>query len=139
MFAPSFFTGRLIVRFGKDRIVIAGMALLTACAVVGLSGITLAHFWITLILLGLGWNFGFIGATSMLSETYRPEEKGRVQGLNDFLVLGSAAMASLLSGKLIGGPGWAFINMIVFPVVMVSLIALTWAFLLRRSTSREKA
>ncbi|WEK49143.1 MAG: MFS transporter [Candidatus Kaistia colombiensis] len=139
MFGPSFFTGRLIVRFGKDRIVIAGMALLTACAVVGISGITLAHFWITLILLGLGWNFGFIGATAMLSETYRPEERGRVQGLNDFLVLGSAAIASLLSGKLIGGPGWAFINMIVFPVVILSLVALTWAFLLRRSSGGEKA
>lgn len=139
MFGPSFFTGRLIVRFGKDRIVIAGMALLTACALVGISGISLAHFWITLVLLGLGWNFGFLGATAMLSETYRPEEKGRVQGLNDFLVLGSAAMASLLSGKLIGGPGWAFINMIVFPVVILSLAALAWAFVLRRSSGGEKA
>lgn len=139
MYGPSFFTGRLIVRFGKDRIVIAGMALLTACALVGISGISLAHFWITLILLGLGWNFGFIGATAMLAETYRPEERGKVQGLNDFLVLGSAATASLLSGKLIGGPGWTFINMIVFPVVILSLVALTWSFLLRRSSGGEKA
>jgi MFS family permease len=139
MYGPSFFTGRLIVRFGKDRIVIAGMALLTACALVGISGISLAHFWITLILLGLGWNFGFIGATAMLAETYRPEERGKVQGLNDFLVLGSAATASLLSGKLIGGPGWTFINMIVFPVVILSLVALTWAFLMRRTSGGEKA
>jgi len=139
MYGPSFFTGKLIVRFGKDRIVIAGMALLVACALVGITGITLAHFWITLILLGFGWNFGFIGATAMLAETYRPEERGKVQGLNDFLVLGSAATASLLSGKLIGGPGWAFINMIVFPVVMLSLAALAWSFWLRRTAGREKA
>lgn len=139
MYGPSFFTGKLIVRFGKDRIVIAGMALLVACAVVGIAGITLAHFWITLILLGFGWNFGFIGATAMLAETYRPEERGKVQGLNDFLVLGSAATASLLSGKLIGGPGWAFINMIVFPVVMLSLTALAWSFWQRNAAGREKA
>ncbi|MFI5410487.1 MFS transporter [Kaistia sp. UC242_56] len=139
MYGPSFFTGKLIVRFGKDRIVIAGMALLVACALVGITGITLAHFWITLILLGFGWNFGFIGATAMLAETYRPEERGKVQGLNDFLVLGSAATASLLSGKLIGGPGWAFINMIVFPVVMLSLAALAWSFWLQRTAGREKA
>ena len=139
MYGPSFFTGRLIVRFGKERIVIAGLALLTACALVGISGISLAHFWITLILLGLGWNLGFIGATAMLAETYRPEERGRVQGLNDFLVLGSAAIASLLSGKLIGGPGWAFINMIVFPVVVLSLAALGWSYWLRRSSARENA
>ena len=139
MFGPSFFTGRLIVRFGKERIVIAGLALLTGCALVGLSGLSLAHFWITLILLGLGWNLAFIGATAMLGDTYRPEERGRVQGLNDFLVLGSAAVASLLSGKLIGGPGWAFINMIVFPVVIVALLALAWAFLMRRSPRGEEA
>ena len=139
MFGPSFFTGRLIVRFGKERIVIAGLALLTGCALVGLSGLSLAHFWLTLILLGLGWNLAFIGATAMLADTYRPEERGRVQGLNDFLVLGSAAIASLLSGKLIGGPGWAFINMIVFPVVVVALLALAWAFLMRRRPRGQEA
>ncbi|WP_018181786.1 MFS transporter [Kaistia granuli] len=138
MFGPSFFTGRLIVRFGKERIVIAGLALLTACAIVGMSGLSLAHFWITLVLLGLGWNLGFIGATAMLADTYRPEERGRVQGLNDFLVLGTAAIASLLSGKLIGGPGWTFINMIVFPVVIISLAALAWSALLRKRAVQEK-
>jgi MFS family permease len=139
MFGPSFFTGRLIVRFGKERIVIAGLALLTACAIVGMSGLSLAHFWITLVLLGLGWNLGFIGATAMLADTYRPEERGRVQGLNDFLVLGTAAVASLLSGKLIGGPGWTFINMIVFPVVAISLAALAWSVLIRKRAVQEKA
>jgi MFS family permease len=138
MFGPSFFTGRLIVRFGKERIVVAGLALLTACAIVGMSGLSLAHFWITLVLLGLGWNLGFIGATAMLADTYRPEERGRVQGLNDFLVLGTAAIASLLSGKLIGGPGWTFINMIVFPVVIISLAALAWSALLRKRAVQEK-
>ncbi|MCX5493627.1 MFS transporter [Kaistia dalseonensis] len=137
MFGPSFFTGKLIVRFGKDRIVIAGMALLTACAVVAISGLSLSHFWIALVLLGLGWNFGFIGATAMLTETYRPEEKGRVQGLNDFLVFASSAVASFFAGTLINGPGWAFINAIVFPVVIVCLIVLAWTALLRRGAVPE--
>lgn len=132
MFAPSFFTGKLIVRFGKDRIVIAGMALLTACALVSIAGITLYHFWGALVLLGLGWNFGFIGATAMLTETYRPEERGKVQGLNDFLVFATAAVSSFLAGSLIGGPGWGFINAIVFPVVVLCLAFLAWTALLRK-------
>jgi MFS family permease len=131
MFIPSFFTGKLIVRFGKDRIVIAGLALLSACAVVSMTGLSLGHFWIALVLLGLGWNFGFIGATAMLTETYRPEEKGRVQGLNDFMVFASAALASLLAGTLLGGPGWGFINALVFPVVVLCLVILAWTALLR--------
>ncbi|MBZ9938225.1 MFS transporter [Mesorhizobium sp. BR1-1-16] len=133
MFAPSFFTGRLITRFGKDRIVIAGLGLLSACAIVSIAGLTVWHFWGALVLLGLGWNFGFIGATAMLTETYRPEEKGRVQGLNDFLVFAVSACASLLAGLLIGGPGWGFINGIVFPVVALALGALALAALTRRT------
>ncbi len=133
MFAPSFITGRLINRFGKDRVVIAGMALLAACAIVSIAGLTVWHFWGALVLLGLGWNFGFIGATSMLTETYRPEEKGRVQGFNDFLVFAVSACASLAAGLLIGGPGWGFINGIVFPVTGLALVALALAALSARS------
>ena len=100
MFAPSFFTGALITRFGAERIVAAGLLLLIGCAVVALSGIALWQFWTALILLGLGWNFGFIGATAMVADTYRPSEKGKVQGLHDFVLFGSVAFASLMSGAV---------------------------------------
>ncbi|MEL7525032.1 MAG: MFS transporter, partial [Pseudomonadota bacterium] len=98
MFGPSFFTGSLIARFGKERIVSIGLSLLAGCSIVALMGIELAHFWTALVLLGLGWNFGFIGATAMLTDTYRPEERNMVQAVNDFLVFGFVAAASFSSG-----------------------------------------
>ncbi len=124
MFAPSFVTGSLIARFGKETIMAIGLALLTACAVVALSGIALMNFWLALILLGVGWNFGFIGATAMLTETYRLEEKSKVQGLNDFLVFGSVAVASLSSGHLFATVGWARINWVAFPILALSAVAI---------------
>ena len=92
MFAPSFFTGRLISYFGKERIVAFGLVLLLGCAAVALSGIALWQFWTSLILLGLGWNFGFIGATAMVAETYSDAEKGKVQGFHDFVLFGVVAL-----------------------------------------------
>ena len=124
MFAPSFFTGRLIHRFGVETIVALGLALLLGCAVVALSGIALWQFWSALILLGLGWNFGFIGATAMVAETYRQLEKGKVQGLHDFVLFGSVAFASLMSGVTYNAYGWAMLNWVVFPVVAICLVAL---------------
>ena len=130
MFAPSFFTGRLIARFGKEAIVAAGLALLVGCALIALSGIQLWQFWSALILLGLGWNFGFIGATAMVAETYRASEKGKVQGFHDFVLFGSVALASFSSGVVYNGWGWEMLNWVVFPVValcaagLVVLIAL---------------
>ena len=126
MFGPSFFTGNLIARFGKERIVVAGMAILAVCAVTFLAGLSLANFWIGLVLLGVGWNFGFIGATAMLTDCYRPEERARAQGLNDFLVFGSVAFASLMSGFTLNTLGWDWLNWIVFPVVAICLVALAW-------------
>ena len=128
MFGPSFFTGALIARFGKEAIIAAGLLLLGGAAIVALLGIDLAHFWIALVLLGLGWNFGFIGATAMLTETYRPEEQSRVQGLNDFILFGFVALASFSSGGLFSTVGWGPINLIVFPVVAACAVALaiTW-------------
>ena len=126
MFGPSFFTGNLIARFGKERIVVAGMAILAVCAVTFLAGLSLANFWIGLVLLGVGWNFGFIGATAMLTDCYRPEERARAQGLNDFLVFGSVALASLMSGFTLNTFGWDWLNWIVFPVVALCLFALAW-------------
>ena len=136
MFAPSFFTGRLIARFGKDAIVIAGLALLSLCAVVSMTGVSLAHFWGGLILLGIGWNFGFLGATAILTETYLPQEKGKVQGLNDFVVFASSALSSFAAGVLINGPGWSFINSIVFPVVILCIAVLAWTALIRSRPAR---
>ena len=132
MFAPSFVTGSLIARFGKEPIIAVGLALLTACALVALAGVELMNFWLALILLGVGWNFGFIGATAMLTETYRPEEKSKVQGLNDFLVFGSVALASLSSGRLFSTVGWERINWVALPIIGVCAIALATVVIAKR-------
>jgi MFS family permease len=132
MFTPSFVTGSLIARFGKEPIIAVGLGLLAACALVALAGIELMNFWVALILLGVGWNFGFIGATAMLTETYRPQEKGQVQGLNDFLVFGAVAIASFSSGHLFSTVGWERINWVAFPIIAVCAIALAVGFVSRR-------
>jgi MFS family permease len=126
MFAPSFFTGALIVRFGTLSVIAAGLVLLAASAAIALSGITVWHFWIALVLLGIGWNFGFIGATALLTETYEPAERSRVQAMNDFLVFGFQALASLMSGAILVTGGWEIINVAVFPVAGVCLLLLGW-------------
>jgi len=126
MFGPSFFTGRLIARFGKELVTAAGLGLIALSAVIGLSGIDIAHFWTALVLLGLGWNFGFIGATAMVTDCYRPEERTKVQAANDFLVFGSVAVASFSSGGLLNAGGWETVNWMVFPPVLVALLLLAW-------------
>src|SRR5215467_1444781 len=126
MFVPSFFTGNLILRFGAERVAAAGLGLLMLSAIVGISGISVAHFWISLTLLGVGWNFGFIGATTMVTECHTPNERNRVQSFNDFLVFGSLAIASFSSGKLLESFGWAAVNQMVFPVVLAALALLAW-------------
>lgn len=126
MFGPSFVTGRLIARFGKERIIVVGMALLAAGAVVALLGIALLNFWVAMVLLGVGWNFGFIGSTAMLTDTYRPEERGKVQGVNDFLIFGAVAVASFSSGQLLANVGWDWLNLFFFPVIAICLGALAW-------------
>lgn len=136
MFGPSFFTGNLIARFGKETIVSIGLALLAACSVVALMGVELANFWTALILLGLGWNFGFIGATAMLTDTYRPEERNMVQATNDFLVFGFVALASFSSGALLNAFGWDTVNWLVFPFVVLCLILLGWLW---RHTAQQAA
>lgn len=124
MYLPSFYTGNLIQKFGKERVVIAGLIMLAVCGIVALSGITLAHFWIALILLGVGWNFGFIGATAMVTDCYRPEEKNKVQAANDFLVFGSMTIASFSSGKLLNAFGWDSVNLMLFPFLLICFVAL---------------
>ncbi|TIS96080.1 MFS transporter [Mesorhizobium sp.] len=124
MFAPSFFTGALIYRFGAERIVATGLVLLIGCAIVALSGLALWQFWTALILLGLGWNFAFIGATAMVADSYRSSEKGKVQGFHDFVLFGSVAFASLMSGAVYNAWGWEMLNWIIFPVTVLCFVAL---------------
>lgn len=126
MFGPSFVTGRLIARFGKETITLTGLGLTALAAVVGLSGLSVAHFWIVLILLGIGWNFGFIGATALVTDCYRPEERVKVQAANDFLVFGSVAIASFSAGGLLSHGGWDSVNWLVFPPVVIAGALVLW-------------
>ena len=129
MFAPSFFTGPLILRYGAERIISIGLVCLAACAAVSVSGITFGHFGAALILLGLGWNFGFIGATTLLTASHRPEERAKVQGLNDFLVFGLVTVASFSSGALMDGLGWSAVNLAMLPLLGIAALALVWQVL----------
>jgi len=132
MYGPSFVTGSLIARYGVERITGIGLGLIVLTAVVAISGVTVAHFWTALVLLGLGWNFAFIGATTMVTECHRPEERTKVQAFNDFLVFGSMAVSSFSSGQLLETVGWAAINEVVFPVVFVVVALLIWVRLRSR-------
>ncbi|MEW5422460.1 MFS transporter [Amorphus sp. 3PC139-8] len=132
MFGPSFFTGTLIARYGRETITFVGLALLAATGIVALAGLTVTHFWVALILLGLGWNFGFIGATAMLTDAQRPEERARVQAANDFLVFGCVAAASFSSGKILNVAGWETVNWALFPVIALAVVALAWLVLTGR-------
>jgi MFS family permease len=124
MFAPSFVTGRLIARFGAEAIVAVGLGLMIACGVVALSGIELWQFWSALVLLGVGWNFGFIGTTAMVAQTYRPSEQARVLGTHDFILFGTVALASFLSGVVYDAWGWDALGWVTFPVVLLCLAGL---------------
>ena len=135
MFAPSFFTGHLIARFGVEKIVATGLVILAGAGAVALQGVELGNFFIALILLGLGWNFGFIGATTMLAGAHEPHERGRMQGMNDLIVFGGVTVASLASGGLMncsGGDavtGWTSVNLAMAPFLMLAGAALIWLVL----------
>jgi MFS family permease len=124
MFVPSLFTGKLIRRFGKLPIIATGLVTLMACSAVALSGISIEHFYLALILLGLGWNFGFIGSTALLTETYQAHEKHTAQGLNDTILFGFVAFGSLSSGVAYEMVGWETMNWIAYPIGLVCLVAL---------------
>ncbi len=130
MFIPSFFTGHLIVRFGNIKIITAGLLILSVSGIVALSGISLANFSIALVLLGIGWNFGFIGATSLLANSHAPEERGKIQGLNDFIVFGGVTVASLASGGLMNcagssaASGWNAVNFAMLPFLILAGVAI---------------
>jgi MFS family permease len=132
MFAPSFVTGALVTRFGAVRIVAAGLALLAASALVGFAGVTVGHFWAALVLLGVGWNFGFVGATTMLLDCYRPEERNKVQAFNDFLIFGTMALGSFVSGAMLAHFGWYLVDVVMLPVVAAAGVMLAWLALRER-------
>lgn len=138
MFVPAFFTGALIVRFGAARIVALGLVLEILAAIVDLSGLSVAHFWTGLILLGVGWNFAFVGASAMVLQSHRPEERTRVQSFNDFIIFGTMAVASFASGQLLANGGWNAVNYVVFPAAAVGLAALVWRNV-RQSAAVKKA
>ena len=135
MYVPSFFTGHLIARFGTERIIALGLVILALAGAVAMAGVQLENFFAALMLLGLGWNFGFIGATTMLTSAQRPEERGRLQGLNDLVVFGGVTLASFSSGGLMncsGGSveaGWQMVNLAMLPFLVLAGGALIWLLL----------
>ena len=133
MFGPSFFTGMLISRFGAERIVATGLVTLMGCAVVAHMGIELWNFWLSLVLLGIGWNFGFIGSTAIVASSYRPHEADKVQGFHDIVLFGTVALSSFSSGKIFIAYGWSYINLVIWPVTIVCLALIGWLLIKSRS------
>lgn len=126
MFAPSFFTGHLIHRFGLLPILLSGALLGIACVTINLLGNSVTHFWVALLTLGVSWNFLFIGATTLLTETYHPWEKGKSQALNDFIVFSTVAAASLSAGAVQHRFGWQAVNLGAIPLLLLILSSILW-------------
>lgn len=133
MFAPSFFTGNLISRFGVLQVMLVGVVLMGVCLAVALSGVSVVHFWWSLVLLGLGWNFMFVGGSTLLTETYLPAEKAKAQGLHDLLVFCTTATSSFSSGLLLSANGWAMLNYAAMPFLLIVAVALVWLWHRRRA------
>lgn len=131
MYAPAFFTGSIIARYGVLNVMLAGAVLMLGCVAVNLSGQDVTRFWLALVLLGVGWNFLFVGATTLLTETYTPAEKAKVQAANDFLVFGSVAISAFSSGMLQNAFGWDIVNMMALPFLTIALCMVAWLRFLR--------
>ena len=132
MYAPSFFAGALMTRFGIDRVVWSGLAIMAVAMMVAISGITVWHFWGALVLLGIGWNFAFVGATAMVTQCHRPNERNKVQAVNDFLVFGAMAIGSFSSGQILANYGWTAVNEVGLPIIVTAAGMLAWVTLARR-------
>ena len=132
MFAPSFFTGNLIRRFGVLTIMGTGVVLLLVHVAIALSGIEFLHFLSGLILLGVGWNFLFVGGTTLLTEAYRPSERAKVQAMHDFLMYGAVTIATFSSGSLLSNYGWQAVNLAVLPFLAVALMMITFLAMQRK-------
>jgi MFS family permease len=133
MYLPSFFTGALVARFGPRRIVATGFLLIIVAASTGIGGTSNLHFIADLVLLGVGWNFGFVGASAMVLETHRPEERTKVQAFNDFLVFGTMAIGSFSSGALLTSEGWAAVNWLTVPIISIALVILIFGSMRRKA------
>ena len=133
MYAPSFFTGPLITRFGLPRVMLAGAVLLLVCSGIALAGVSVAHFWFALVLLGIGWNFLYVGGTALLTQTYRPSEQAKAQGANDLAIFLVMATSSSVSGMLLNRNGWEMLNYLAMPFVLAIVLALAWLMARRRA------
>lgn len=135
MFAPSFFTGGLIKRFGVLQVMFAGVIALTVCVAIALADVTVMHFWWALVLLGIGWNFLYIGGTTLLTETYLPAERAKTQGLNDFIVFTTQAVTSVASGWMLERGGWSTVNYLALTLIVTMALAIVWLMLKRRAVA----
>jgi len=133
MFAPSFFTGSLIHRFGLTRVMLAGVALNLVCVAIAVAGVEVMHFWLSMLLLGVGWNFLFVGATMLLTETHTPAERAKVQGVNDAAIFVTLVVSSLASGALFSFQGWQVMNYSAVPVLLLAGAGILWLASRRRS------
>jgi len=124
MYAPAFVMGSLIQRFGVLNIMLCGVAMMLACVGIALSGITVAHFWFALVLLGVGWSALYVGGTTLLTEAYTPSERAKTQGVNDFLIFGLMALSSLSAGLLVTSSGWSTVNYASLPAIAAAAIAI---------------
>src|SRR4029077_6869029 len=139
MFAPSFFTGSLIKRFGVLTVMFVGALLNLACIGIALSGISVAHFWAALVTLGVGWNFLYIGGTTLLTETYRPEERAKAQGANDQAIFLMMLVSSFTSGLTVTSAGWERVNLLALPLIAIVIAALVWYALHERARKTAAA
>ncbi len=135
MFAPSFFTGSLIKRFGVLNVMMAGVVLNFVCVAIALAGVDVANFWFALVLLGIGWNFLFVGATTLITESYRPEERAKAQGANDLAIFIIMATSSFASGLVLEASGWATLNYLAIPFIFAIGLAVMWLMLRRRTVT----
>jgi MFS family permease len=134
MFAPSFFTGALIQRFGVLEVILAGVVFMLGCVAIAVSGQLVASFWWALVLLGLGWNFMYVGGTTLLTEAYLPSEKAKVQGCNEILIFGSMTVSSFSSGVLVNSVGWSRLNHVALPLLGLAGLAAAWLRFRRRAS-----
>lgn len=135
MYGPAFFTGKIIQRIGAQMVIILGLIMLVGCALVAAMGVEITHFWVALVLLGLGWNFGFVGATAMVTKYYRSEEKFKAQAFNDFMVFGTLAIGSLASGKIYYESGWDGVTLIIYPIAAVAILLIIASFYFKDKNS----
>jgi len=137
MFAPSFFTGTLIKRFGVVNVMLTGVVLNFGCIAVALAGLEVAHFWAAMVLVGIGWNFMFIGGTTLLTECHTPSERGKVQGANDLAIFLTMIVTSLSSGLLFTLQGWELMNQLAVPFLLLAGIAMLWLAAVQRRPKSE--